>query len=170
MKGREKNRNEAKSVPTWLRGPDLNQRPSGYHFVPVAVVCRVLSPSAPFARTLGDTAHENSSPDCFHFTNPTSCARRSHNPVKKRQTVRFVAMWLRGPDLNQRPSGYEPDELPDCSTPRYKIIFVLPTPQTESGAGDRNRTGTGEKSHGILSPGRLPVPPLRRVGNSLQPT
>ena len=28
--------------------------------------------------------------------------------------------WLRGLDLNQRPSGYEPDELPDCSTPRHK--------------------------------------------------
>ena len=27
--------------------------------------------------------------------------------------------WSRGPDLNQRPSGYEPDELPDCSTPHY---------------------------------------------------
>ena len=27
-------------------------------------------------------------------------------------------IWLRGLDLNQRPSGYEPDELPDCSTPR----------------------------------------------------
>ncbi len=26
--------------------------------------------------------------------------------------------WWRGLDLNQRPSGYEPDELPDCSTPR----------------------------------------------------
>ena len=26
--------------------------------------------------------------------------------------------WWRGPDLNQRPSGYEPDELPSCSTPR----------------------------------------------------
>src|SRR5262249_46393440 len=26
--------------------------------------------------------------------------------------------WLRGLDLNQRPSGYEPDELPGCSTPR----------------------------------------------------
>ena len=24
---------------------------------------------------------------------------------------------LRGQDLNLRPSGYEPDELPDCSTP-----------------------------------------------------
>jgi hypothetical protein len=27
--------------------------------------------------------------------------------------------WLRGPDLNRRPSGYEPDELPGCSTPRH---------------------------------------------------
>jgi hypothetical protein len=29
-------------------------------------------------------------------------------------------IWLRGLDLNQRPSGYEPDELPGCSTPRHR--------------------------------------------------
>ena len=27
---------------------------------------------------------------------------------------------LRGPDLNRRPSDYEPDELPGCSTPRCR--------------------------------------------------
>ena len=30
--------------------------------------------------------------------------------------------------MNLRPSGYEPDELPDCSTPRqhvYMIVFQL---------------------------------------------
>ncbi|WP_238344703.1 hypothetical protein, partial [Pseudomonas sp. SWRI81] len=25
------------------------------------------------------------------------------------------------PDLNRRPSGYEPDELPDCSIPRLCV-------------------------------------------------
>ena len=27
--------------------------------------------------------------------------------------------WLRELDLNQRPLGYEPNELPSCSIPRY---------------------------------------------------
>jgi hypothetical protein len=29
--------------------------------------------------------------------------------------------WLRGRDLNPRPLGYEPNELPDCSTPRQEF-------------------------------------------------
>ena len=31
---------------------------------------------------------------------------------------------MRGLDLNQGPSGYEPDELPDCSTPRYSFLVI----------------------------------------------
>ncbi len=31
-----------------------------------------------------------------------------------------LKFWLRGRDLNPRPLGYEPNELPDCSTPRQE--------------------------------------------------
>jgi hypothetical protein len=33
--------------------------------------------------------------------------------------------WLRGRDLNPRPLGYEPNELPGCSTPRRPKVAEL---------------------------------------------
>ena len=54
-----------------------------------------------------------------------ACITTARHPDGTEQKERHLAFllsarlrWLRGPDLNRRPSGYEPDELPCCSTPR----------------------------------------------------
>ena len=63
--------------------------------------------------------------------------------------------------------GFEPHDLRVMSPTSYRTalprdILLLPAWHPSlNGAGDRDRTGTILTYHGILSPGRLPVPPHR---------
>ena len=50
--------------------------------------------------------------------------------------------WLRELDLNQRPSGYEPAELPDCSIPRHRL-WASETPKGPPSNGSALRLVNG---------------------------
>ena len=61
--------------------------------------------------------------------------------------------------------GFEPHDLRVMSPTSYQAALPrdIKFLAEENGAGSRDRTGTRNKSHGILSPGRLPIPPFRHV-------
>ncbi len=62
--------------------------------------------------------------------NPSRCSHHWYSYFFLRhqcvRTIKIILLfdyysrfnWLRGTDLNRRPQGYEPCELPGCSTPR----------------------------------------------------
>ena len=58
------------------------------------------------------------------------------------------AKWLRGLDLNQRPLGYEPNELPGCSTPQLQFTLCRQSGQMKWGKR------IGEKPH-LAVPGTV---------------
>ena len=62
-----------------------------------------------------------------------------------------LSFWLRGWDLNLTASGLWARRATKLL---YPAIY---------GAGNGNWTRTMLSHHGILSPGRLPIPPLRRI-------
>ena len=58
--------------------------------------------------------------------------------------------------------GFEPHDLRVMSPTSYQAALLRDIASSLGGAGDRDRTGTILSYHGILSPGRLPVPPHRQ--------
>src|SRR5205085_7200009 len=77
-------------------------------------------PTRPARHATRSRPHSRRDPGTVYRFHPVeqpverSRPRRSPGP---RHALTWASQW-RGEDLNLRPSGYEPDELPDCSTPR----------------------------------------------------
>ena len=73
-----------------------------------------------------------------HNPSPNTTRKRTLGPALSCQ----ISEW-RGEDLNLRPSGYEPDELPDCSTPRRRDHL---TPGIEDAPRRRRRRSGAESA------------------------
>src|SRR3954453_13446244 len=80
----------------------------------------ILAPEVGFEPTTNRLTADRSTTELLWNDN---LPRKSGVTVCARGVARQV-IWLRGRDLNPRPSGYEPDELPGCSTPRLEACIM----------------------------------------------
>ena len=65
--------------------------------------------------------------------------------------------WLREMDLNQRPLGYEPNELPSCSIPRYDLTIKQFMAEKEGFEPPRRRRPPGFQDRSLQPD--LGIPP-----------
>ena len=76
--------------------------------------------------------------------------------------------WLRGVDLNHRPRGYEPRELPGCSTPRQETRCQDPfrwrTPQPSVVRADGHLSAPLAKVKAVALPAMPPPTRTRPCG------
>ena len=127
--------------------------------LPSRIVVARRSQASSFNSLLcGVSLRENATPWPFHSlthdllrrsfgTEPISEAKR------KGSTLCYLFFLVAG-------MGFEPHDLRVMSPTSYQA--ALPR-DIKFGAGDRSRTGTILSYHGILSPGRLPIPPHRHT-------
>src|SRR6266481_6859338 len=78
-----------------------------------------------------------------------------------------LADWLRGRDLNPRPLGYEPNELPDCSTPRQGQTKPQKSPISARSSETQRfqiRNRKSEIRNSLVGLGRVELPTSRLSG------